>query len=143
MARHLSNLPLCCHCCCFCFYLSPAGTGLKEAVSLLEGMLNDNTDFVRQGASIAMALVLLQQPESVVEPFRKKVRGLGGWVGAWLAARERWRCCGGEQPHRLIYNKDVFKAGVPPVGCSRAPFDPPLPGRRPRMQAQLPGGLRQ
>jgi 26S proteasome regulatory subunit N2 len=55
----------------------PAGTGLKEAVSLLEGMLNDNTDFVRQGASIAMALVLLQQPESVVEPFRKKVRRMG------------------------------------------------------------------
>lgn len=43
-------------------------------MTLLEGMLNDNTDFVRQGASIAMALVLLQQPESVVEPFRKKVR---------------------------------------------------------------------
>ena len=42
-------------------------------MTLLEGMLNDNTDFVRQGASIAMALVLLQQPESVVEPFRKKV----------------------------------------------------------------------
>lgn len=61
---------------CFVLYISShAGTGLKEAVTLLEGMLNDNTDFVRQGASIAMALVLLQQPESVVEPFRKKVRG--------------------------------------------------------------------
>lgn len=53
--------------------LACAGTGLKEAVTLLEAMLNDNTDFVRQGASIAMALVLLQQPESVVEPFRKKL----------------------------------------------------------------------
>eukprot|EP00879_Flechtneria_rotunda_P005574 GHRR01005868.1.p1 GENE.GHRR01005868.1~~GHRR01005868.1.p1 ORF type:complete len:994 (+),score=408.14 GHRR01005868.1:347-3328(+) len=53
--------------------LACAGTGLREAVSLLEGMLNDNTDFVRQGASIALALVLGQQPESVVEPFRKKL----------------------------------------------------------------------
>lgn len=50
------------------------GTGLREAVSLLESMLTDSTDFVRQGASIALALVLVQQPESVVEPFRKKVR---------------------------------------------------------------------
>jgi hypothetical protein len=56
-------------------------------VTLLEALLNDNTDFVRQGACIAMALVLLQQPESVVEPFRKRVGGqrvLGhcccGWV---------------------------------------------------------------
>jgi hypothetical protein len=60
--------PECVNCICV-----SAGTGLKEAVTLLEAMLNDNTDFVRQGASIAMALVLLQQPESVVEPFRKKV----------------------------------------------------------------------
>jgi 26S proteasome regulatory subunit N2 len=44
-------------------------------------MLTDGTDFVRQGACIAMALVLLQQPEAVVEPFRKKVGGCGcGWV---------------------------------------------------------------
>jgi 26S proteasome regulatory subunit N2 len=51
----------------------PAGTGLREAVSLLESMLGDGTDFVRQGASIALALVLVQQPEAVVEPFRKRV----------------------------------------------------------------------
>jgi hypothetical protein len=36
-------------------------------------MLGDGTDFVRQGASIALALVLVQQPEAVVEPFRKRV----------------------------------------------------------------------
>jgi hypothetical protein len=47
-------------------------------VTLLEALLNDNTDFVRQGACIAMALVLLQQPESVVEPFRKRVGDDGG-----------------------------------------------------------------
>lgn len=62
-----------------------AGTGLKEAVTLLEAMLNDNTDFVRQGASIAMALVLLQQPESVVEPFRKKVGVAAAAAGLWGA----------------------------------------------------------
>lgn len=53
-----------------------AGTGLREAVSLLESMLGDGTDFVRQGASIALALVLVQQPEAVVEPFRKRVSAL-------------------------------------------------------------------
>jgi 26S proteasome regulatory subunit N2 len=42
-------------------------------VSLLESMLGDGTDFVHQGASIALALVLVQQPEAVVEPFRKRV----------------------------------------------------------------------
>jgi hypothetical protein len=68
--------------CKFCCHASAhphlhcTGTGLREAVSLLESMLGDGTDFVRQGASIALALVLVQQPESVVEPFRKRVRGL-------------------------------------------------------------------
>lgn len=60
-------------CCCVAPAAGRPGTGLKEGVSLLESMLNDSTDFVRQGASIALALVLVQQPESVVEPFRKKV----------------------------------------------------------------------
>lgn len=36
-------------------------------------MLGDGVDYVRQGALIAMALVLLQQPESRVEPFRKRL----------------------------------------------------------------------
>ncbi|WIA09523.1 hypothetical protein OEZ85_008919 [Tetradesmus obliquus] len=53
--------------------LACAGTGLREAVSLLEAMLGDGTDFVRQGACIALALVLAQQPEAVVEPFRKRL----------------------------------------------------------------------
>lgn len=43
--------------------ISCAGTGLDEAVDLLEPMLKDPTDFVRQGALIALAMVLVQQNE--------------------------------------------------------------------------------
>ena len=50
-----------------------AGTGLREAISLLEPMLTDNTDFVRQGALIAMALVMMQQPENRLGPLRKRL----------------------------------------------------------------------
>ncbi|KAK2719314.1 26S proteasome non-ATPase regulatory subunit 1-like isoform X2 [Artemia franciscana] len=40
-----------------------AGTGLKEAVNLLETLANDPVNYVRQGALIASALVLIQQTE--------------------------------------------------------------------------------
>ncbi|KAG1657731.1 hypothetical protein FOA52_011993 [Chlamydomonas sp. UWO 241] len=50
-----------------------AGSGLKDAVALLEPMLSDPTDFVRQGALIAMALVMVQQPESRLASFRKRL----------------------------------------------------------------------
>ncbi|PNW70631.1 hypothetical protein CHLRE_17g727950v5 [Chlamydomonas reinhardtii] len=53
--------------------LACAGTGLKEALNLLEPMLTDPVDYVRQGALIAMALVLIAQPESRVAPFRKRL----------------------------------------------------------------------
>ncbi|RDW81374.1 proteasome regulatory particle base subunit RPN2 [Aspergillus mulundensis] len=45
--------------------ISCAGTGLDEAIDLLEPMLKDSTDFVRQGALIALAMVLVQQNESM------------------------------------------------------------------------------
>ena len=45
--------------------LSCAGTGLDEAVDLLEPMLKDPTDFVRQGALISLAMVLVQQNEAM------------------------------------------------------------------------------
>lgn len=45
--------------------ISCAGTGLDEAVDLLEPMLKDPTDFVRQGALIALAMVLIQQNETM------------------------------------------------------------------------------
>lgn len=45
--------------------ISCAGTGLDEAVALLEPMLKDPTDFVRQGALISLAMVLVQQNETM------------------------------------------------------------------------------
>ena len=42
--------------------LACAGTGLKEAVALIEPMTGDSTAFVRQGAYIALGLIMLQQP---------------------------------------------------------------------------------
>ncbi|GIK03518.1 proteasome regulatory particle base subunit [Aspergillus viridinutans] len=45
--------------------ISCAGTGLHEAIDLLEPMLKDSTDFVRQGALIALAMVLVQQNEAM------------------------------------------------------------------------------
>lgn len=42
-----------------------AGTGLEEAVDLLEPMMKDSTDFVRQGAYIALAMILVQQNETM------------------------------------------------------------------------------
>jgi 26S proteasome regulatory subunit N2 len=51
-----------------------AGTGNKEALALLEPMTNDPFNFVRQGALIASALILIQQTEALcpkVKEFRQ------------------------------------------------------------------------
>ncbi|PIA56018.1 hypothetical protein AQUCO_00700382v1 [Aquilegia coerulea] len=45
--------------------ISCAGTGLSEAISLLEPLTSDVVDFVRQGALIAMAMVLVQTSEAI------------------------------------------------------------------------------
>ncbi|KAK8548468.1 hypothetical protein V6N13_054732 [Hibiscus sabdariffa] len=44
--------------------ISCAGTGLSEAITLLEPLTSDVVDFVRQGALIAMAMVMIQINES-------------------------------------------------------------------------------
>ncbi|MBA0558878.1 hypothetical protein Golob_015869, partial [Gossypium lobatum] len=44
--------------------ISCAGTGLSEAISLLEPLTSDVVDFVRQGALIAMAMVMVQTNEA-------------------------------------------------------------------------------
>ncbi|KAL8121119.1 26S proteasome non-ATPase regulatory subunit 1 homolog A-like isoform X1 [Apium graveolens] len=56
--------------------ISCAGTGLSEAISLLEPLTSDVVDFVRQGALIAMAMVLVQISEasdSRVGVFRRQL----------------------------------------------------------------------
>lgn len=45
--------------------ISCAGTGLDEAIDLLEPMLKDPTDFVRQGALVALSMVMVQQNEAM------------------------------------------------------------------------------
>jgi len=52
-----------------------AGTGLQEAIDLLEPMTKDATDFVRQGAMLALSMVLIQETE-VRTPKVKDVRGI-------------------------------------------------------------------
>ncbi|KAK2986199.1 hypothetical protein RJ640_012457 [Escallonia rubra] len=56
--------------------ISCAGTGLSEAISLLEPLTSDVVDFVRQGALIAMAMVMIQINEasdSRVGAFRRQL----------------------------------------------------------------------
>ncbi|KAG6428191.1 hypothetical protein SASPL_112442 [Salvia splendens] len=56
--------------------ISCAGTGLSEAISLLEPLTLDVVDFVRQGALIAMAMVMVQISEasdSRVGAFRRQL----------------------------------------------------------------------
>lgn len=52
-----------------------AGTGLKEAIALLDPMTNDPVNFVRQGALIASAMILIQQTEATC-PRAKDFRAL-------------------------------------------------------------------
>ncbi|ORX85159.1 26S proteasome regulatory complex, non-ATPase subcomplex, Rpn2/Psmd1 subunit, partial [Basidiobolus meristosporus CBS 931.73] len=44
--------------------ISCAGTGLREAIELLEPMTKDPVDYVRQGALISLAMILIQQNEA-------------------------------------------------------------------------------
>lgn len=57
--------------------ISCAGTDSNEAIAILEPLLNDPVDFVRQGALIGMAMVLLQTSEardSRVGSFREQIQ---------------------------------------------------------------------
>ena len=53
--------------------ISCAGTGLDEAIDLLEPMMKDPTDFVRQGALISLAMIMVQQNE-VINPKVASIR---------------------------------------------------------------------
>jgi 26S proteasome regulatory subunit N2 len=58
-----------------------AGTGLDEAIDLLEPMMKDPTDFVRQGALIALSMIMIQQNEAMnpkVTDIRKTLKKVVG-----------------------------------------------------------------
>ena len=67
--------------------IAAAGTGLREAVALLTPMLRDSVDFVQQGALIAMALVMMEQPEARQKGLRDRINALHGNRGAETMAR--------------------------------------------------------
>ena len=50
-----------------------AGTGLEDAIELLEPMLKDPTDFVRQGVLISLSMIMIQQNEAM-NPKVTKIR---------------------------------------------------------------------
>lgn len=58
---------------CFAVGIACAGTASKEATDLLQPLLEDQSDFVRQGALMSMALVL-QQTSEARSPAVKKFR---------------------------------------------------------------------
>jgi 26S proteasome regulatory subunit N2 len=67
-----------------------AGSGLPDAVGLLEPLLDDTTDFVRQAALMAMALVLQQESGDHLAhatTFRERVTKLVGRRDAAVMAR--------------------------------------------------------
>ncbi|KAF2140844.1 uncharacterized protein K452DRAFT_359291 [Aplosporella prunicola CBS 121167] len=58
-----------------------AGTGLDEAIDLLEPMMKDSTDFVRQGALISLSMIMVQQNEAMnpkVATIRKTLQKIVG-----------------------------------------------------------------
>ncbi|KAL6572752.1 26S proteasome non-ATPase regulatory subunit 1 A [Orobanche minor] len=57
----------------FALGISCGGTGLSEAISLLQPLISDSVDFVRQGALVAMAMVMIQISDPRVGAFRKQL----------------------------------------------------------------------
>ncbi|GAA5860169.1 hypothetical protein JCM8547_009213 [Rhodosporidiobolus lusitaniae] len=53
--------------------ISCAGTGLEDAIDLLEPLTKDAVDFVRQGACMSLAMILIQQSDSS-HPATSRVR---------------------------------------------------------------------
>eukprot|EP00563_Minutocellus_polymorphus_P015879 CAMPEP_0181049346 /NCGR_PEP_ID=MMETSP1070-20121207/15927_1 /TAXON_ID=265543 /ORGANISM="Minutocellus polymorphus, Strain NH13" /LENGTH=1154 /DNA_ID=CAMNT_0023128205 /DNA_START=55 /DNA_END=3519 /DNA_ORIENTATION=- len=62
---------------CMAVGIAMAGTGDADSVALLEPMLEDMTDFVRQGALIGTAMIYMQQSDSCnrrkIKTFREKL----------------------------------------------------------------------
>mmetsp|Transcript_36568 Transcript_36568/g.53685 ORF Transcript_36568/g.53685 Transcript_36568/m.53685 type:complete len:895 (+) Transcript_36568:216-2900(+) len=67
---------------CMAVGIAMAGTGDGESVALLEPMLEDMTDFVRQGAIIGTSMIYMQQSDSCnnkkIKAFREKLVSITG-----------------------------------------------------------------
>lgn len=65
---------------CMAVGIAMAGSGDAESVALLEPMLDDMTDFVRQGAYTATAMIYMQQSDSCngkkIKAFREKLTSI-------------------------------------------------------------------
>jgi len=67
---------------CMAVGIAMAGTGDSESIAMLEPMLDDMTDYVRQGALIGTAMIYMQQSDTCnnrkVKSFREKLSSLVG-----------------------------------------------------------------
>lgn len=67
---------------CMAVGIAMAGTGDSESVALLEPMLTDMTDFVRQGALLGTSMIYMQQSDNCnhrkIKTFRDKLANLVG-----------------------------------------------------------------
>jgi len=63
---------------CMAVGIAMAGTGDSESVALLEPMLDDMTDYVRQGALIGTAMIYMQQSDSArkIRSFRERLTNI-------------------------------------------------------------------
>ena len=65
---------------CMAVGIAMAGTGDAESVALLEPMLTDMTDYVRQGALMGTAMIYMQQSDTCnhrkIKSFREKLIGI-------------------------------------------------------------------
>jgi 26S proteasome regulatory subunit N2 len=67
---------------CMAVGIAMAGTGDSDSIAMLEPMLDDMTDYVRQGALIGTAMIYMQQSDTCnnrkVKSFREKLSSLVG-----------------------------------------------------------------
>jgi len=67
---------------CMAVGIAMAGTGDSESIAMIEPMLDDMTDYVRQGALIGTAMIYMQQSDTCnnrkIKSFREKLYSLVG-----------------------------------------------------------------
>merc|ERR1712232_126251 len=65
---------------CVAVGIAMAGTGNSESIAMLEPMLDDMTDYVRQGALIGTAMIYMQQSDSCngrkIKSFRERIASI-------------------------------------------------------------------